>query len=590
MNKVSAVFGRAGKAIAKHKKLVLVLFLLVVVGAGVWWFKFRNVGPNMPAMAMSRDYVRTVTLQKGTLDESISATGTVASDDLSSVTTDLKYTVKEVNVQVGDTVEAGDVICTLDTESLQKSIEKEKENIAESVEKALKNYNKAEEALTDAKEKATEAKETMDEAETAKTTAEQAYKDASGKLTSFQSEADSASSWQETKLAELNNAMSYTQEKQAAYNNAYSAWEVAYNSQGDAASLSALENEKNNAYAQLEAATNAQTNAQHEYEQAKANYQQKQQALTDAQNTVGYTQLKQTYEQAKTAYEQAKTAYEQATKSVETATETRDDALETYNKAGESDQLEELQEQLEECTLKAETSGKVTAVNATVGSMIEGAAATIQNTEKLKISISIAEYDIDKVQVGMTARITSDVIDGTVNGTVTQISPTASGGGSSSSSFSAEVSVDDANSGLLIGTNAKVEIVLSTTEDVFTVPLDAIETKESGESVIYVKTGETDGEATFEEVAVTVGEQNDYYAEISGSDLKEGLVVRASANLEDATESTDSSMMKDAAMAQGGFGMMNSAGAMPSGGGMQGGSMKSSMQGGGGQGGPGMGG
>lgn len=147
-------------------------------------------------MAMSTDYVRTVTLQKGTLDESISATGTVASDDLSSVTTDLKYTVKEVNVQVGDTVEAGDVICTLDTESLQKSIEKEKENIAESVEKALKNYNKAEESLTEAQEKVTEAKETLDEAESAKDTAKQEYNSAASKVTSFQSEADSANSWQ----------------------------------------------------------------------------------------------------------------------------------------------------------------------------------------------------------------------------------------------------------------------------------------------------------------------------------------------------------------------------------------------------------
>lgn len=377
MNKVSAVFGRAGRAIAKHKKLVIVLLLILVAGTGVWFFKFRNKAHNMPAMAMSTDYVRTVTLQKGTLDESISATGTVASDDLSSVTTDLKYTVKEVNVQVGDTVEAGDVICTLDTESLQKSIEKEKENIAESVEKALKNYNKAEESMTEAQEKVTEAKETLDEAESAKDTAKQEYNSAASKVTSFQSEADSANSWQKTKLAELNSAMAVAQEKQAAYNNAYSAWETACNNQSDEATLTTLESAKDAAYSELEAANNAQIAAQNEYEQAKNGYQQKQQALTDAQNTVGYTQLKQTYEQAKTAYEQAQTAYEQAVKSAETAAETRDEALETYNKAGESDQLEELEEQLEECTLKAETSGKVTAVNATVGSMIEGAAATI---------------------------------------------------------------------------------------------------------------------------------------------------------------------------------------------------------------------
>lgn len=107
------------------------------------------------------------------------------------------------------------------------------------------------------------------------------------------------------------------------------------------------------------------------YDQASALAQEKQEALSDAQNTVGLTGLQ-------TTYQQAQTAYDQAVKTQETAQETCDDALESYNKSSESDELTDLQEQLEQCTLTAETSGKVTAVNATVGSMIDGAAATIQ--------------------------------------------------------------------------------------------------------------------------------------------------------------------------------------------------------------------
>jgi len=114
------------------------------------------------------------------------------------------------------------------------------------------------------------------------------------------------------------------------------------------------------------------------YDQASALAQEKQEALSDAQNTVGLTGLQTTYQQAQAAYEQAQTAYDQAVKTQETAQETCDDALESYNKSSESDELTDLQEQLEQCTLTAETSGKVTAVNATVGSMIDGAAATIQ--------------------------------------------------------------------------------------------------------------------------------------------------------------------------------------------------------------------
>lgn len=496
--------------------------------------------------------MRTVTLQKGNLDDSISASGTVESSDVSNVTTDLKYTVKTVNVQVGDMVEAGDVICTLDTESLEKSIEKAKEALADSMAQAEKTYQKAQESLAEAQTKTSEAKTDMDEAQSAKDDAWSAYDSACSKVSSFQTEADDAAARQENALSALNDAMAVTAQKQTAYNDAYGAWKTESDRQlaadyepaeGDAEKLAGLQTAMDNAQAQLDAANEAQTKAQESYDQTSLQAQEKQKALSDAQSTVGLTGLQTAYQQAQAAYEQAQTAYDQAVKNQETAQETCDDALESYNKSGESDELADLQEQLEQCTLTAETSGKVTAVNATVGSMIEGAAATIQNTESLKVAITIPEYDIESVKVGMTARITSDVTDKEVNGTLSQISPTATGGGSSSSSFAAEVTVDDADSGLLIGTNAKVEIILSTTEDVFTVPLDAIGENEAGESVIYVQTGEENGEPVFEEMAVTVGEENDYYAQISGAELEEGLVVRASADTDEATEELDMGTM-----------------------------------------------
>ena len=551
MSKVKTVLGRVGGCLGRHKKaLIAVVLILAIAVAGLWYFRLRR--PTMPVAVQGGSYVRTVTLQKGTLDDSISASGTVESSDVSNVTTDLKYTVKTVDVQVGDVVEAGDVICTLDTESLEKSIEKAKETLADSMAQAEKAYQKAQESLAEAQTNTSEAKTEMDEAESAKSDAWSAYDSARSKVSSFQTEADNAAAQEESALSALNDAMAVAAEKQTAYNDAYGAWKTESDRQlaadyqpadGDAEKLAGLKTAMDDAQAQLDAAAAAQTSAETAYKQASEQSQAKQQALNEAQNTVGLTGLQTAYQQAQTAYEQAQTAYEQAVKTQETAQETCDDALESYNKSSESDELTDLQEQLEQCTLTAETSGKVTAVNATVGSMIDGAAATIQNTDSLKVAITIPEYDIESVQVGMTARITSDVTDKAVSGTLSQISPTATGGGSSSSSFAAEVTIDDADSGLLIGTNAKVEIILSTTEDVFTVPLDAIGENEAGESVIYVQTGEEDGEPVFEEMAVTVGEQNDYYAQISGAELEEGLVVRASADEDEATEELDTSAM-----------------------------------------------
>lgn len=556
MSKIKTACAGAAAFAGRHKKAVIALALLVVAAAAAaFLLRGRFVRPvSLPAAGGS--YVRTVTLQKGTLEDSISATGTVQSSEVSNVTTDLKYTVKTVNVQVGDSVEEGDVICTLDTSELEESIQKLQESLADAKAEAQKQYEKAQASLTEAEENVKSTYDDMKEAEDERDSAKSAYETAAAAVKGYQAEVDAANADLLTKL----NA------RQAALD-AYTAAGGTVDENGDP--VTSATSEAASTAADLSALADALVKANGEYKSAEQTLKTAEANLQTAQSASNYTALSSTYNQAQTAYEQAKTTYENAIKTSETAEESRDTALENYNKAGESDELEELQSQLEKCTLKAETSGKVTAVNATVGSAIDGAAATIQDTDSLKISITIAEYDIDSVSEGMHAVITSDVIDGEINGTLTQISPTASGGGSSSSTFSAEVTVDDENSGLLIGTNAKVQIIQSTTEDVFTVPLDAIEEKEDGTSVIYVQSGEENGEPVFEEVQVVVGATNDYYAEVSGVDLEEGMIVRASASLEEATEevggSSDMMMMGGgevviAAPADGG-------GAMPSGGG-----------------------
>ena len=555
MSKIKTACAGAAAFAGRHKKAVIALALLVVAAAAAaFLLRGRFVRPvSLPAAGGS--YVRTVTLQKGTLEDSISATGTVQSSDVSNVTTDLKYTVKTVNVQVGDSVEEGDVICTLDTSELEESIRKLQESLADAKAEAQKQYEKAQASLTEAEENVKSTYDDMKEAEDERDSAKSAYETAAAAVKGYQAEVDAANADLLTKL----NA------RQAALD-AYTAAGGTVDENGDP--VTSATSEAASTAADLSALADALVKANGEYKSAEQTLKTAEANLQTAQSASNYTALSSAYNQAQTAYEQAKTTYENAIKTSETAEESRDTALENYNKAGESDELEELQSQLEKCTLKAETSGKVTAVNATVGSAIEGTAATIQDTDSLKISITIAEYDIDSVSEGMHAVITSDVIDGEINGTLTQISPTASGGGSSSSTFSAEVTVDDENSGLLIGTNAKVQIIQSTTEDVFTVPLDAIEEKEDGTSVIYVQSGEENGEPVFEEVQVVVGATNDYYAEVSGVDLEEGMIVRASASLEEATEevTTPSDMMMGggevviAAPADG-------CGAMPSGGG-----------------------
>lgn len=550
----------------RHKIAATAFILAAILGITALWV-LRPRRDGLPA-ASGEGYTRTVTLERGTLEDSISATGTVESAQVSTVTTDLKYTVKEVLVQVGDSVKEGDVICVLDSSELETSIQKLKENLAETQADALEQYEDAQEALTESQEKVTDTYDAMEVAEDDLEEAEEAYNKAASTVNPYQSKVDAANSALLSALNTLNSAQAALDQAKTAYDKV--AASVGSES-GDAA-------ETDPAYTQ--AKTNLE-NAQGTYNAAEDAYKKAQEALSEAQSqlqtaqsTTGYTSLSSAYTQAQTAYDQAETTYENAITTAEAAEETRDKALENYNKSGESDELEELEDQLDKCTLKAQTSGKVTALNATVGSAVEGAAATIQDTSQLVISITIAEYDIENVSEGMKAVITSDVIDGEISGTLTQISPTASGGGSSSSSFSAQVTVDSTDSGLLIGTNASVEIIQSTTEDVFIVPLDAIEEQEDGTSVIYVQ---ADGsqEEDYSPVPVTVGATNDYYAQISGDDLKEGMVVKASVLDETISQETSGeSGGSDFSISMGGMGgSFAGGGGGPTGGGMGGGPM-----------------
>ena len=533
--KLRAFFGRLGGWFKQHKKFTALLVVLALAAAIV----LRFLPQKGAAQGSTVSFVRTTTLQKTSLENSVSTTGTVESANVSTVTTDLKYTVKSVNVQVGDTVQAGDVICTLDTEDLEKQSERAKESLTyptkqtqEAYDKALKSYN--------------EAKKDYDDAVTAADDAEDDYYD----------------SWDD-----LNAAVNQVSALQADYDSKQS-------------QLSSMLTEYNEAVSTYGVDSDEAKAAKDRYEQFKEGAaKDAQTALENAQMTTGYQSLVQAKDQAVAAWEQAKTAKEQAEKQLETASESLDTAKKNLDKSGSSDTLEDLQEQLTKCTLTAETSGTVTSLNATVGSICSDTVATIQDTNALKIAVTIQEYDVPNVSIGMKARITSDATDGEISGTLTQISPTATaatGGQSSSSSsgtFSAEVSVDGASSGLLIGMNANVEIVQSTTDNVFVVPYDAVGTEDDGTKYVMVKTGGDGADATFEKVTVTTGAENDYYIEISGDALSEGMEVRSSAS-DDSTETVDTSDM----MGQGGF-VFSAGGDMPSGGGQGGPS--------GGQGGPG---
>ena len=240
-------------------------------------------------------------------------------------------------------------------------------------------------------------------------------------------------------------------------------------------------------------------------------------------------------EQYKDALDKAQQSYQKSATSSARSVDNAETKLEQSQR--EDDTLTNLQTALENCTLTATMDGTITALNATVGDVCSGTVATIQDVDYLTVEVTIPASSVGKLSTGMQCNITSDATEDTVTGTLTRIDPVANENGS----FGATVTVNGQNSGLLIGISAKVEIIVSEKDNVFTVPRDAVGTNDDGSTYVLRKTGGEGVDMTFEQVAVTEGDTNDYYVEITGDDLNEGDVIRATADLTQGIESGSSS-------------------------------------------------
>ena len=557
----------------KHKKLTALLLVVLIAAVLV----LRAVLGGKKAAGTTYQFVRTTTLQKTDLTDSVSVNGTVKSGYEASVTvadSAKLYKVSEVKVAVGDTVKKGDVIATLDTSDLEKQIESAEESYSDTLQSAQTSYNRAtadletstvqhENNLIDLQAKIEQADKSLQDAKDSLTTAQENERKAQGTYDSavsdyntLKSAYDSASASISTYTAALNSAADAQNQAISALNSAI----AAYNADSSEANKNAMNTASDNLTA------------------AQKSYQDAQSSLTNAQNSCsapslglyGFSSiesaLKQadsTKTQAENALESAKNAVEAAAKQIDTCEQQVKSAHDSYDQEKNysnllnktqnvedsatkleqaqrtPDNLETLRSTLDDCTLTATMDGTITALDATVGSVCTGTVATIQNTDALVVEVTIPANSVPKLSTGMTCRITSDATgDAIINGTLTQIDPVANDKGS----FGAKVMVNGDDGGLLIGISAKVEIVVNEKNDVFTVPRDAVGTADDGSSYVLRQTGGEGVDMTFEEVPVTTGDTNDFYVEITGSDLNEGDVIRATADLTQGIETSDSTL------------------------------------------------
>lgn len=557
--------------VKKHKVLTAVLLVVVLVAVLV----LRAVLGAKKAAGTTYQYVRTTILQKTSLTDSVSVNGTVQSSDKASVTAAdgvKTYKVTAVNVAVGDTVKKDDVIATLDTTDLEKQIEKAEQNYSDTVQDA---QTSVERAASDLEVSTVQHENNLIDLQTKIDEADKSAQDARGDLTKAQDDQSKAQS-------DYDNAVNKVNELQSAYDSATSSLSTYISKvESAAASQNQALAELNNANASGDKA--AQETAQKNLDEINSYYQaasaelaeKKNDCSVPSQGLYGYDAIEAALKQAKSDKENAENALTSAKNNVTSAEKQVDSADQQVKSAHDSydneknysnltnksqsledsetkleqaqrtpDTLETLQSNLDDCTLTATMDGTVTALNATVGDVCSGTVATIQNVDDLTVEVTIPASSVGKLKTGMQCNITSDATDDTVTGTLTRIDPVANDSGS----FGATVTVNGQDSGLLIGISAKVEIIVNEKDNVFTVPRDAVGTNDDGSTYVLRKTGGEGVDMTFEQVTVTEGDTNDYYVEITGDDLNEGDVIRATADLTQGIETSSDSdiqMMDD---------------------------------------------
>ncbi len=517
------------RKLTKKKIFVSGIALLLVgaLGTGLFVWNSRN---SVDRIVMGKTFANTIRLEKQDLVTSISATGTIESAKQATVSASVQnVTVKKWNVSVGDTVSEGDVLLVFDLSDLKESLSEAKENLSDAKEEAAESVAEAEENLSDAKE---EYNDSIDTQASKVSKAKTAWTDAKAEVTALQKKIKSASA----------------EEKKA------------------------LQEEL--------------TKAQEAVSQAKSSYESALQEQKSAK--------KQSASSVKQAEKELKNTKSQTAKSVKEAKKQVEEIQEQIDNCSVTAPTDGVVTSISVSEGDIYSGGALAVIQSTddlqVTSSVDEYDINDVAVGQRVVILTEATGD-DELEGEITFVAPSKDSTSSVSSSSSSNSAGMSGNSSSTSSSSGYeivISVKSVDERLKLGLTAKCSIIKEEVDDVFAVPYDAVHEDQDGTKYIYVdesatnerpgfgsedassesgdsnsdsqsKSDSTNSEVangtdsknannssdTLEEnytkVTVEVGMESDYYIEISGDDLKEGMrVVIPTDETETKSDSKDS--------------------------------------------------
>lgn len=178
--------------------------------------------------------------------------------------------------------------------------------------------------------------------------------------------------------------------------------------------------------------------------------------------------------------------------------------------------------------IKADFAGIVTGVKPVDGSNVEngGELFTVSSIEKVCVDVSFSKSDLEKIEEGQKAVAT--IAGKQYEGTVTRISRAAAKNEKGASIIQGEIHIDNPDTDLYLGVDARVMVEGNKAENVVMIPIEAINIGKDG-SFVYVV---TDG--MVQKRMVTAGISSDEYTEIKkGLEVGEQVIISVDAGIEE---------------------------------------------------------
>lgn len=515
----------------KGTKIFLILAVVIVVIAAALIGLVRAGQSALEAMTTGA--ASYTALERMDLTNTLSVSGNIQSADVKKVYQEANGAGKalQVNVEVGDTVAEGDVLCVFDSTDLEKDYEKSRLQAEQSEKSAQISLDSAQNSYNTgviAQEQAVRAaKQNLEAMQDALTTAEEEYNDAledynSGKLElTLQVDAEyTQAQYAYTSAKKVSNDLYLAmREKEHAAENDPDNAEAQQEYAAARAEYEAAQVQTDNAKAAFDAAREVYENKDTQVESLLDDYRD---AVTDAQENVSDAEV--ALQEAEEQRELALHGYSNSVSSAQIAT---DQTVTEMN-------LADAQENIDKCTVTAPAAGTVTAVYVNEGeSNASGSLLfVIENLDELEIVTSVREYDIASLAVGMPAEIKTDATGDTVySGQVKDIAITAQKDAygntvsSSNAEFDVTLSVDSGEGGLLVGMNGRATITTDSTEGVLAVLYSSLGYDEDGAPYVMVARPQDDGTLVVEKVPVETGVETDFEVEVISDALAEGDLI-----------------------------------------------------------------